>query len=75
MPDLLPLERWLGLTAGTILTLIGLTGSFNMFYRVFDAALNPALYAPTGLQRRVTDVDAMQAVKSRHLDRRNGRRS
>lgn len=55
-------HRWLGLTTGAILTLIGLTGSFNVFYREFDAALNPALYAPTGPERRVTVAEAMQAA-------------
>lgn len=57
-------HRWLGLSAGAILTLIGLTGSFNVFYREFDAALNPALYAPTGPERRVTFVEAMQAAST-----------
>lgn len=41
-------HRWLGLTGGIVMVLIGLTGSFIVFYREIDAALNPALYTPDG---------------------------
>lgn len=39
-------HRWLGLAGGIVVVLIGLTGSFIVFYREIDAALNPALYTP-----------------------------
>lgn len=55
-------HQWLGLIAGALLALIGLTGSFNVFYREIDAALNPAFYAPTGPERRVTAADVMRAA-------------
>ncbi len=56
------LHRWIGLVAGALLVLIGLTGSFNVFYREIDAALNPALYNPLGSERNVTAAEAMQAA-------------
>ncbi|BDV36384.1 PepSY-associated TM helix domain-containing protein [Methylocystis iwaonis] len=56
------LHRWVGLVAGALLVLIGLTGSFNVFYREIDAALNPALYNPLGSEHNVTAAEAMQAA-------------
>lgn len=56
------LHRWLGLSVGAVLVLVGLTGSFNVFYREIDAVLNPALYAPTGQEHRVSAGEAMQAA-------------
>ena len=47
-------HRWFGLIGGILLVLIGLTGSFIVFYREIDAALNPALYAPAGPEQKVT---------------------
>ncbi|MFC3379745.1 PepSY-associated TM helix domain-containing protein [Rugamonas sp. CCM 8940] len=38
------LHRWLGLSLGLLLALIGLSGSMMLFERPFDAALNPALF-------------------------------
>lgn len=56
------LHRWIGLVAGALLVLIGLTGSFNVFYREIDAALNPALYNPLGYEHNVTAAEAMQVA-------------
>lgn len=56
------LHRWIGLIAGPLLALIGLTGSFNVFYREIDAALNPTLYQPLGPERNVTAAEAMRAA-------------
>lgn len=56
------LHRWLGLTGGAVLVLIGLTGSVNVFYREIDAALNPALYQPATPEQRIGVAEAMQAA-------------
>jgi uncharacterized iron-regulated membrane protein len=56
------LHRWIGLIAGALLVLIGLTGSFNVFYREIDAALNLTLYEPLGPERNVTAAEAMRAA-------------
>lgn len=56
------LHRWIGLVAGALLVLIGLTGSFNVFYREIDAALNSALYKPLGPERNVTAAEAIEAA-------------
>ena len=55
-------HRWLGLTGGIVVVLLGLTGSFLVFYREIDAALNPALYAPAGPEQSVTLNDVMRAA-------------
>jgi uncharacterized iron-regulated membrane protein len=55
-------HRWLGLSFGIIVVLVGLTGSFIVFYREIDAALNPALYASVGPEQRVTFSQAMRAA-------------
>jgi uncharacterized iron-regulated membrane protein len=55
-------HRWLGLTGGIVVVLVGLTGSFLVFYREIDAALNPALYAPAGPDQSVTLIDVMRAA-------------
>lgn len=44
------------------MVLIGLTGSFIVFYREIDAALNPALYAPAGPEQSATLSDVMRAA-------------
>jgi uncharacterized iron-regulated membrane protein len=56
------LHRWFGVGMGMILVLIGLTGSFIVFYREFDVALNPVLYTPAGSEQRVTVAEVMQAA-------------
>lgn len=55
-------HRWLGLIGGMVVVLLGLTGSFIVFYREIDAALNPALYAPAGPEQRVTLTEVMHAA-------------
>lgn len=39
-------HRWIGLIAGTVMALIGLTGGMTVFQREIDAWLNPALFTP-----------------------------
>lgn len=55
-------HRWLGLIGGVVVVLIGLTGSFIVFYREIDVVLNPALYAPAGPEQRVTLSEVMRAA-------------
>jgi len=57
-------HRWLGLIGGIVVVLIGLTGSFIVFYREIDAVLNPALYHPAGPEQRVTLSEVMRAAAS-----------
>jgi uncharacterized iron-regulated membrane protein len=53
-------HRWLGLIGGVAVVLMGLTGSFIVFYREIDAALNPALYAPAAPEQRVSLTEVMR---------------
>ncbi|MFB9262533.1 PepSY-associated TM helix domain-containing protein [Bradyrhizobium erythrophlei] len=55
-------HSWLGLIGGIVVVLIGLTGSFIVFYREIDAALNPALYASAGPEQIVTLTEVMRAA-------------
>ncbi|QOG24000.1 MULTISPECIES: PepSY-associated TM helix domain-containing protein [Bradyrhizobium] len=55
-------HRWLGLAGGIVVVLIGLTGSFIVFYREIDAALNPALYAPATPEQRVVLSEVIRAA-------------
>jgi uncharacterized iron-regulated membrane protein len=57
---LVSLHRWLGLGLGVVFVVIGLTGSFIVFYREIDAALNASLYTPAGPQHRVTAAEVMR---------------
>jgi uncharacterized iron-regulated membrane protein len=56
------LHRWLGLGFGVILVLVSLTGSFIVFYREIDAALNHALYTPAGPEHSVTAAEVMRTA-------------
>jgi uncharacterized iron-regulated membrane protein len=56
------LHRWLGLSVGAVFVLIGITGSFNVFYREIDAVLNTALYAPGGPECSVTVAEVLRAA-------------
>lgn len=56
------LHRWLGLSFGAAIVLIGVTGSFNVYYREIDSVLNAALYTPCGPERRATLAEVMQAA-------------
>lgn len=55
-------HRWLGLAGGIVVVLIGLTGSFIVFFREIDAALNPALYTPATPEQRVVLSEVMRAA-------------
>ena len=55
-------HRWLGLVGGIVMVLMGLTGSFIVFYREIDAALNPALYTPAGPEQSITLTDVMRVA-------------
>lgn len=55
-------HRWLGLTGGIVVVLIGLTGSFIVFYREIDAALNPALYTPMSPEQKAELTEVMRAA-------------
>ena len=57
---LVRLHRWLGLSLGILLVVIGLTGSFAVFYREIDAALNPSLYTPAGPQHGLKAAEVMR---------------
>ncbi|MEH2529728.1 putative iron-regulated membrane protein [Bradyrhizobium sp. AZCC 1588] len=54
------LHRWIGLSLGLLLVAIGLTGSFIVFYREIDAALNPSLYTPAGPQHGLDAAEVMR---------------
>jgi len=55
-------HRWLGLIGGIVVVLIGLTGSFIVFYREIDVALNPALYTPAGPEQKIALSKVMRAA-------------
>lgn len=55
-------HRWFGLIGGIVVVLIGLTGSFIVFYREIDVALNPSLYASAGPEQSVTLSQVMRAA-------------
>ena len=42
----LKVHRWLGLIFLVVLVLVGLTGSVNVYHRLFDEWLSPAFYKP-----------------------------
>jgi uncharacterized iron-regulated membrane protein len=44
---------------GILAVLMGVTGSFNVFYREIDAALNPALVIPAGRERSINLTEVM----------------
>lgn len=54
------IHRWLGLVSGIVMVLMGLTGSFIVFYREIDAALNPALYTPARPEQSITLTDVVR---------------
>ena len=57
-------HRWFGLIGGVVVVLIGLTGSFIVFYREIDVALNPSLYAPAGPEQSVTLAEVIGAAQA-----------
>lgn len=68
----LRLHRWLGLGLGALFVLLGLTGSFLVFYTEIDAAIEPALALP-GPEPRVTSWQAvLDALQRAHPQRDRG---
>lgn len=59
-------HRWLGLTAGLLFVLIGVTGSLLVFHREIDEWLNPEMLhvAGSGAQRTIEEVIAV--AEERH---------
>ncbi|MGI4744544.1 MAG: PepSY-associated TM helix domain-containing protein [Janthinobacterium lividum] len=57
-------HRWIGLGLGAMLTLLGLTGSINVFGRELDVALNPALFAATTTADPIGAMAALRIVKA-----------
>jgi uncharacterized iron-regulated membrane protein len=55
-------HRWLGLVCGIVVVLMGLTGSFNVFYREIDAALNPALFTPAGPEQSINLTEVVRVA-------------
>lgn len=57
-------HRWIGLGLGSVLALIGLTGSINVFTRELDVAINPALYAATATAHPIGATTALRAAQA-----------
>ena len=55
-------HRWLGLVCGIVVVLMGLTGSFNVFYREIDAALNPELFIPAGPEHSINLTEVVRVA-------------
>jgi uncharacterized iron-regulated membrane protein len=47
---------------GIVVVLMGLTGSFNVFYREIDAALNPALFTPAAPEQSINLTQVVQVA-------------
>ncbi|RAI59589.1 PepSY-associated TM helix domain-containing protein [Roseicella frigidaeris] len=56
------IHKWLGLILGTLLALIGLTGSLSVFQREIDAWANPALFIPGPGPARAGAAEALAAA-------------
>ncbi|PQO33698.1 PepSY-associated TM helix domain-containing protein [Blastopirellula marina] len=56
----LSIHRWLGLAAGLVFVLLGLTGSFLVFHHAIDAWLNPELLhrSEAGTSRSLAEIIA-----------------
>lgn len=55
-------HRWIGLVAGTVMALVGLTGSVTVFHREIDAWLNPTLFTPGQGPAQHGAADALAAA-------------
>jgi len=66
---LVALHRWLGLTAGAFLLILGLTGCLLVFSNEIDAALNPKLLKVTPQQQRRSLEDIVRAAERAPADR------
>lgn len=64
----LTVHLWLGLVAGAVLVLVGLTGSVLVFWQELDAVLNPALHQvqapPQGRAAYLPLADILQAAQA-----------
>ena len=65
-PTVRLLHRWLGLTLGLLLVLIGLSGSLLVFNRELDSALNPALLRNRAACAAPLDADTVVARLQQH---------
>jgi uncharacterized iron-regulated membrane protein len=55
-------HRWAGLVLGLVLVLLGVTGSILSYQREIDAALNPALFRPSGPPDPALSYSAIQRL-------------
>ena len=60
------MHRWLGLAAGSLLVVTGLTGSALVFRSEIDAALNPQLLRVTPAATRASLQAMLDSVRRRH---------
>ncbi len=65
----LTVHRWLGLSLGAALAVIGLTGSVNIFYVEIDEVLNPALVVSDARGEHRSLDDMLAAVREAHAGR------
>ncbi|WP_417387372.1 PepSY-associated TM helix domain-containing protein [Gimesia sp.] len=61
-------HRWLGLTAGLLFVLIGLTGSLLVFHRTIDEWLNPQILVSAGNGASRTVDEVLQAAEQSLTD-------
>lgn len=61
-------HRWLGLTAGTVLVVTGLTGATLVFRQEIDTALNPHLLRVEPTPSLASLEDIANEVRRRHAD-------
>ncbi len=57
------LHLWLGLTAGAVFALLGVTGSVLVFDHELDALLNPSLFASGTESRAIESGAAIDAAE------------
>lgn len=61
---------YLGLIAGSILVVVGLTGSILVFQDEIDSALNPELFEVKPTQQRIPMAEMANLVRQRYPDRK-----
>ncbi|NUQ19568.1 MAG: PepSY domain-containing protein, partial [Gemmatimonadaceae bacterium] len=67
-PALRRLHRWLGVAAGVLLVVTGLSGSVLVFRREIDAALNPRLLRAEPAASRVPLQRILNGVRRQYPD-------
>jgi uncharacterized iron-regulated membrane protein len=60
---------YLGIFAGAILTIVGLTGGILVFQEEIDRALNPKLFTTLEHQKKIPLEDIIPLVKSKHPEK------